>query len=120
VFDVRKPLVREDNESWVSRDDLVPEGARRMIAAALEAAVEQYVCLLVGEDGKRLVVRQTLLITERCDRVEPHPATIHGARQRSFESRCGSTRSSTRPANPWRPDSRNPGPQNRDKTRWTS
>jgi len=39
---------------------LSPELARDLIAAALEAEVEEYVCSLVdevGEDGKRLVVR---------------------------------------------------------------
>ena len=44
----------------VTLDDLAREGARRMIAAALEAEVEEYVGSLVGEvdeDGKRLVVR---------------------------------------------------------------
>ena len=41
-------------------DDLAREGARRMIATALEAEVEEYVASFVeerGEDGKRLVVR---------------------------------------------------------------
>jgi putative transposase len=44
----------------VTLDDLAREGARRMIAAALEAEVEQYVSSFteeVDEDGKRLVVR---------------------------------------------------------------
>ncbi len=44
----------------VTLDDLAREGARRMIAAALEVEVEEYVGSLVGEvgeDGKRLVVR---------------------------------------------------------------
>jgi putative transposase len=44
----------------VTLDDLAREGARRMIAAALEAEVEEYVGSFtgeVGEDGKRLVVR---------------------------------------------------------------
>jgi transposase-like protein len=44
----------------VTLDDLAREGARRMIAAALEAEVGEYVASLteeVGEDGKRLVVR---------------------------------------------------------------
>ena len=44
----------------VTLDDLAREGARRMIAAALEAEVGEYVCSFteeVGEDGKRLVVR---------------------------------------------------------------
>ena len=44
----------------VTLDDLAREGARRMIAAALEAEVEQYIdafCHEVDEHGKRLVVR---------------------------------------------------------------
>ncbi len=46
--------------SQVTLDDLAREGARRMIAAALEAEVDEYVGAFteeVGEDGKRLVVR---------------------------------------------------------------
>lgn len=41
-------------------DDIVREGARRMLAAALEAEVEQYIAELVDqrdERGRRLVVR---------------------------------------------------------------
>jgi hypothetical protein len=52
--------VGEDNEGRISLDDLAREGARRMIAAALEAGVEEYVRLFAeerDEDGKRLVVR---------------------------------------------------------------
>jgi putative transposase len=58
--DVRTHPVGEDNEGRVTLDELAREGARRMIAAALEAEVEEYVGSLVeevGEDGKRLVVR---------------------------------------------------------------
>src|ERR1700683_3931292 len=43
-----------------SLDELAREGARRMIAAALEAEVDEYVALFTGEvdgDGRRLVVR---------------------------------------------------------------
>jgi putative transposase len=60
VSDVRRLPVGEDNEGRVTLDDLVREGARRMIAAALEAEVDDYVASFtdeVGEDGKRLVVR---------------------------------------------------------------
>jgi putative transposase len=60
MVDVRRLPVGEDNEDRVSLDDLAREGARRMIAAALEAEVDEYVCSFtdeVGEDGKRLVVR---------------------------------------------------------------
>ena len=52
--------VGEDNEMRVTLDDLAREGAFRMIAAALEAEVDEYVASFVeerGEDGKRLVVR---------------------------------------------------------------
>jgi putative transposase len=58
--DVRRLPVGEDNEGRFSLDDLAREGARRMIAAALEAEVDEYVGALVDEvdeDGKRLVVR---------------------------------------------------------------
>jgi transposase-like protein len=58
--DVRRLPVGEETEARVTLDDLAREGARRMIAAALEAEVEQYVGSFVGEvdeDGKRLVVR---------------------------------------------------------------
>jgi transposase-like protein len=60
MADVRTLPVGEDNEGRVTLDDLAREGARRMIAAALEAEVEQYVSSFteeVDEDGKRLVVR---------------------------------------------------------------
>jgi len=58
--DVRRLPVEGSNEVTVSLDELAREGARRMIAAALEAEVEQYVGSFVDEldeDGKRLVVR---------------------------------------------------------------
>jgi putative transposase len=58
--DVRRLPVGEDNEAAVTLDALAREGARRMIAAALEVEVEEYVAALVDEvdeDGKRLVVR---------------------------------------------------------------
>jgi putative transposase len=58
--DVRRLPVGEGNEGRVTLDDLAREGARRMIAAALEAEVDGYVGSFVDEvdeDGKRLVVR---------------------------------------------------------------
>ena len=58
--DVRTLPVGEDNEGRISLDDLAREGALRMIAAALEAEVDEYVRSFVeerDEDGKRLVVR---------------------------------------------------------------
>jgi putative transposase len=58
--DVRRLPVGEGNEIAVTLDDLAREGARRMIAAALRAEADEYVAGFVdelGEDGKRLVVR---------------------------------------------------------------
>jgi len=52
--------VERNDEVAVTLDELAREGARRMIAAALEVEVEQYVASFAGEideDGKRLVVR---------------------------------------------------------------
>src|SRR5207344_3218677 len=60
MSDVRRLSVGEDNEGRVTLDDLAREGARRMIAAALEAEVDEYVSAFteeVDEDGRRLVVR---------------------------------------------------------------
>jgi putative transposase len=60
MVDVRRLPVGEESEGRVTLDDLAREGARRMIAAALEAEVDEYVASFVeeiDEDGKRLVVR---------------------------------------------------------------
>lgn len=60
--DVRRFPVGEDNEVRVSLDDLSREGALRMIAAALEVGVDQYVDRFAGEvdeRGHRLVVRNS-------------------------------------------------------------
>ena len=60
MHDVRRLPVGEDNEGRVTLDGLAREGARRMIAAALEAEVDEYVRAFAeerDEDGKRLVVR---------------------------------------------------------------
>jgi putative transposase len=57
---VRRLFIGEVDEAQVSLDELAREGARRMIAAALEAEVDEYVSAFtgeVGEDGRRLVVR---------------------------------------------------------------
>ena len=57
---VRRLPVGEHNEIAVTLDELAREGAARMIAAALEAEVADYVerfAAEVGEDGRRLVVR---------------------------------------------------------------
>jgi putative transposase len=58
--DVRTRSVGEDDRIEVTLDDLAREGARRMIATALEAEVGEYVERSADErdgDGKRLVVR---------------------------------------------------------------
>jgi putative transposase len=61
MVDVRTlPVGEDDNEIAVTLDELAREGARRMIATALEAEVAEYVASFVDEldeDGKRLVVR---------------------------------------------------------------
>jgi hypothetical protein len=60
MSDVRRLPVGEDVQGLVTLDDLAREDARRMIVAALEAEVDEYVGSLVDEvdeDGKRLVVR---------------------------------------------------------------
>jgi putative transposase len=60
VVDVRRLPVGEDNEVAVSLDELARDGARRMIATALEAEVAEYIERFAAErdeDGKRLVVR---------------------------------------------------------------
>jgi putative transposase len=61
MSDVRRLPVGEGNdEIGLTLDDLAREGARRMIATALEAEVEEYVASFAGEvdeDNKRLVVR---------------------------------------------------------------
>jgi len=63
MVDVRRLPVGEDNEVAVTLDDLAREGARRMIATALRAEVDEYVATFVDEvdeHGKRLVVRNGL------------------------------------------------------------
>ena len=56
MVDVRRLPVGEDKEGRISLDDLAREGALRMIAAALEAEVDEYVRSFAeerDEDGKR-------------------------------------------------------------------
>ena len=58
--DVVTFLVGGIEEACVTLDDLAREGARRMIAAVLEAEVDECVRAFVGdvdEHGRRLVVR---------------------------------------------------------------
>jgi len=60
MVDVCRLPVGEEAEGRITLDDFAREGARRMIAAALEAEVDEYVASFVDEldeDGKRLVVR---------------------------------------------------------------
>ena len=61
MVDVRRLPVGEGNEEVrVALDEFAREGARRMIALALEAEVDEYVSAFadeVDEHGKRLVVR---------------------------------------------------------------
>jgi transposase-like protein len=60
MSDVRTLPVGEDQQPAVTLDDLAREGARRMIATALEAEVADYIDSFaeqVDEDGRRLVVR---------------------------------------------------------------
>ncbi len=58
--DLRRLPVGAEDGARVGLDELAREGARRMIAAALEVEVDEYVGALVDEvdgDGRRLVVR---------------------------------------------------------------
>ncbi len=60
MADVTRIADAGGEEARVGLDELAREGARRMIAAALEAEVEEYVSSLTDEvdgDGRRLVVR---------------------------------------------------------------
>ncbi len=60
MVDVRRLPVGEDDELAIALDELAREGARRMIASALEAEVAEHVerfAAVRGEDGRRLVVR---------------------------------------------------------------
>ena len=61
MTNVRTLTVGEDNEEiTLALDDLAREGARRMIATALRAEVDEYVDRFAGEvdeDGRQLVVR---------------------------------------------------------------
>jgi putative transposase len=60
MVDVRRLPAGEDNTVAVTLDELAREGARQMIATALEAEVAYYVerfAKQCDEDNKRLVVR---------------------------------------------------------------
>ena len=59
MADVRRLSVGEDNEIAISLDELAREGARGMIATALEAEVAEHIERFAeerGEGGRRLVV----------------------------------------------------------------
>jgi hypothetical protein len=50
-------------------DEIVGEGARRMLAEALRAEVDAYIAAFAaerGEDGRRLVVRNLVTSAGRC------------------------------------------------------
>ena len=60
MVDVRRLPVGKDNGLAITLDELAREGARRMIASALEAEVAEHIERFAderGEEGKRLVVR---------------------------------------------------------------
>jgi transposase-like protein len=98
--DVRTLPATENDEARLSLDDLAREGARRMIAAALEAEVEQYVAAFaeaVDEHGHRLVVRNgrgqerkltvgSGTVPVRAPRVNDKRIDDHGQREK-FSSR---------------------------------
>jgi putative transposase len=111
MVDVRRLPVGEDTEGRISLDDLAREGARRMITAALEAEVDDYVASFtdeVGEDGKRLVVRNGRARERRLTvgsgtvpiramrvndkRVDGRPASAGGSARRSCRRTPGGRR----------------------------
>jgi Transposase, Mutator family len=60
MSDVRRLPVGEERQATSALDELAREGARRMIAAAPDAEVQEYVASFtdeLDEDGHRLVVR---------------------------------------------------------------
>ena len=101
MVDVRTLPVGGEIESRVTLDELAREGARRMIATALEAEVAEYVERSAGErdeDGMRLVVRnghaQTRRVTVgsgtvpvRAPRVNDRRVDAQTGERRRFSSR---------------------------------
>src|SRR3954453_6370442 len=100
--DVRRlPIGEGSEEIAVTLDELAREGARRMIAAALEAEVGEYVERFVDErdqDGKRLVVgngrarqrRVTIgsgTVAVRAPRVNDKRVDEQSAERKRFRSR---------------------------------
>jgi putative transposase len=99
--DVRRLPVGEDREAAVSLDELAREGARRMIATALEAEVSEYVGRFAGEvddDGRRLVVRNgrarerkltvgSGTVAVRAPRVNDKRVDIESGERQRFSSR---------------------------------
>ena len=110
MVDVRSLPVGEDREELqVTLDDLAREGARRMIAAALGAEVDQYVAAFVDErdeDGKRLVVRNGQARERRVRSGRgPWRSARHGSTTSAL-TRAGSARSSARRSCPPTPAGR--------------
>ncbi|MFJ9753101.1 IS256 family transposase [Streptomyces chartreusis] len=82
-------VVNEDGttEAGSLIDEIVREGARRMLAAALEAEVEQYIAELAGqrdEAGRRLVVRngrhRSRTVTTAAGRIEVSAPRVNDKR----------------------------------------
>lgn len=76
-------------------DEIVLDGARRMLAAALEAEVDAYVTGLAGErdaDGRRLVVRnghaEPRTITTAAGRIEVRAPRVNDRRVDDSGERC--------------------------------
>src|SRR4051812_30764304 len=94
--DVRRLPVGEDREVAVTLDELAREGARRMIAMALEAEVDDYVARFAEEvdvDGRRLVVRNG---HARQRRVTVGSGTVRVRAPRVNDKRVGPTAGSGR------------------------
>src|SRR5512134_269293 len=112
--DVRRIDGGRGEQAAVTLDELAREGARRMIAAALETEVDQYVGSSVdelGEDGRRLVVRNGHARERRVTvgsgtvpiraprvnekRVDEARASVSGSARESCRGRQGARRRST-------------------------
>jgi putative transposase len=90
MVDVRRLPVGEDNEGRVTLDDLAREGARRMIAAALEAEVDDYVSSFtdeVGEDGKRRLTVGSGTVPIRAPRVNDKRVDEETGERKRFSSK---------------------------------
>ena len=76
MSDVRRLPVTEDNEGRVTLDDLARQGARRMIAAALEAEVDEYAGSFVDVSRRG---REAAGRPQR-SRHSAHPTSAHSGR----------------------------------------